>query len=40
MGLFHVRNIREQLVIIANPPSNGETAAHTSWVFGQALGIV
>gem|GEM_PF-2861823 len=35
--LYHVQNIRDQLLSGTKHPSTGRTAAHTSWVMDQIL---
>jgi len=37
--LYHVKNIREQLITGTMHPSNGSTATHTSWVMDQILRV-
>jgi len=37
--LYHVKNIREQLITGIMHPSNGSTATHTSWVMDQILRV-
>ena len=35
--LYHVQNMKEQLLSGVIHPSNGNTATHTSWVMDQIL---
>jgi 1,5-anhydro-D-fructose reductase (1,5-anhydro-D-mannitol-forming) len=38
--LYHVQNMREQLLGNSVHPSNGQTAAHTSWVMDSIIGNI